>query len=188
MPVYPYECLNAQCGDRTELIVPVAERNNSPSCPTCQGPMQRIYIAPGVPATHCEAILVFKAADGSFKFPGRNDAPTPNGCTRLELQPVEARRVLRQASAQERELAERYNEAEIQAYEQSQSVNRSDLFHRMKSMNPRDRAFAQLAIDYANSRPIRKAPDAEIHSEALEFDSSNREGWADRDRHGRSRK
>jgi hypothetical protein len=53
----------------------------------CKGVMDQVFlpIARNAGWGDRDAVVVFKKADGSISYPGRNDAPTPKGCERVVM-------------------------------------------------------------------------------------------------------
>jgi putative FmdB family regulatory protein len=63
MPTYQYACTDAACGTRFELVQSFSDPNAS-ECPTCGGPVRKVFSAVGV---------VFKGS-GFYRNDSRKDA------------------------------------------------------------------------------------------------------------------
>jgi putative FmdB family regulatory protein len=63
MPTYQYACIDAACGTRFELVQSFSDPNAS-ECPTCGGPVRKVFSAVGV---------VFKGS-GFYRNDSRKDA------------------------------------------------------------------------------------------------------------------
>lgn len=53
----------------------------------CKGVMDQVFLPSPRNAgwSDRDAVVVFKKADGSISYPGRNDGPTPKGCERVVM-------------------------------------------------------------------------------------------------------
>lgn len=68
MPTYQYACTNAECGTRFELVQSFTDPAAS-ECPTCNGPVRKVFSAVGV---------VFKGS-GFYRTDSRSDSHGSNG-------------------------------------------------------------------------------------------------------------
>jgi len=53
----------------------------------CKGIMDQVFLPSARNAAwgDKDAVVVFRKPDGTISYPGRNDAPTPKGCERVEM-------------------------------------------------------------------------------------------------------
>ncbi len=132
-----------------------------------------------------DPIVFHESPDGQLRFPGRADAPVPEGFERKEVRTFrEYEAFRRKVNHVENNKIEQANDAEHAYLHFIESVNRPDLRMAMQSMPPQWRAFARLAIERGNARP--RTHDAGFYVDAMEYDASNRERWQP-DRHERAR-
>lgn len=68
MPTYQYACTNGDCGTRFELVQSFTDPAAS-ECPTCEGPVRKVYSAVGV---------VFKGS-GFYRTDSRASNGSKNG-------------------------------------------------------------------------------------------------------------
>ncbi len=151
-----------------------------PPCPTCTGETIRVFLPPSVRWTP-DAVVVYQAPDGSFRFPGETGGASCAKYDRLGYTRVEAR-----GFAEVRHLESRMNthehsqmmrkQEQIQERrERGESLRRSELRSRMQGMSRlgRDVARAAMARTDAKGRPIVR--DAGLHVDAYANDRSNRD-------------
>jgi putative FmdB family regulatory protein len=192
MPLYEYGCLDAACGDRTEVLQLLREyeAGEKPDCPTCHGPMQRIMLPSWQRAGNgFQPIVIHELPDGTFSFPMHGSAPLPDGAQRREITTfAEADRVMRKVNQQERSKSEQHVEQEQAWREEMESANRSDLRQRMQSMSPRGRAFAEFCMRANDQKPQRRTVDPNVYLEIREFDRSNRDAYRDQETGWRERR
>lgn len=91
MPIYGAICLNAECGFVFNETRPMAQSDVFPVCPKCGSTTEREYS----PITRFDGnappVVVFKAPDGSFRFPGNTEGKTVDNYSRLGYERVELR-------------------------------------------------------------------------------------------------
>jgi hypothetical protein len=71
MPIYPRKCLDESCDHWFELVLTMSayDPEGSHPCPKCEGPSVKTYIPTGA-STTADPIIVFRAPDGTPRFPG----------------------------------------------------------------------------------------------------------------------
>lgn len=133
-------------------------------------------------------VLLFRKPDGSYSFPGVNDAPTPEGCQRVELRTVdEVRKLEREVNRIEYARHEEAHGREEAFYAELQSRNRSELRAAMQHMSPAGRDFALEAMR-RNDERSRPRFEPGFNIEIFSQDSSNREDYRDQTSGWRGRK
>lgn len=79
-------CYCAPCNITREVI---CDADSTIRCPTCHTPMEQRWWERGRQRetvwAKAEWATVFRKPDGSYKFPGRADVPTPEGCERITI-------------------------------------------------------------------------------------------------------
>lgn len=133
-------------------------------------------------------VLVFRKPDGSYSFPGVNDAPTPDGYRRVELRTVEeVRDFEREVNRREFDIHDRAESGEDAYYSEVQRRNRAELRAAMQHMSPAGRDFAVEAMRRSDERR-RPRFDPGFHLEVFSQDASNREPYRNERSEWRGRK
>lgn len=105
---------------------------DGPKCPECGEKGEILWTTGRSDGFLRDAVLVFRNADGTFAFPGRNDAKTPPGAERMELRKLsEVRAVMRDYNRYASEREERKEDRFREIAEQQQSERRKTLHHLM---------------------------------------------------------
>lgn len=163
--------------DRTfEHVVDAAILPVGPPCPTCQCATIRVFLPPRVTWSP-DAVVVYRAPDGSFRFPGdTRGASTAKydalGYERIEARgAAEVRHLETRMNRTERAHMERRTEHEQARREAGESLRRSDLRGRMQSMSRMGRDVARAAMRRTDAAPKPRTRDPGIHVECY---SNNR--------------
>ena len=187
MALLDVQCDNEACGAITEIVRTVAEYGTPyPPCAACGGTQQKIGLPPRTTWT-VDAVVVYRAPDGSYRFPGDSDGDGSAkyhgmGYERVELRcAADVRRFEREVGRQMQSEESRRVESRHQQRDRRESENRSHLFQRMKTMSNFGRDLAHAAMARGNARPQERSHGAPIHVEVYSNDRSNREP----DRRGR---
>jgi len=185
------DCKCSSCGHVFETYRAAKDWPSTPACEKCQGPTEQAHFPKRVQWT-TDPVIVFRAPDGTFRFPGD---PSGAGAKKYERQGFErvelrgaqdVRRFEKAMNKHEFSRACRKAENKQQAREQREQILRSDLRGQMASMSPQGRALARAAMRMNDGKPREYAKEAGFVSEVYSFDSSNRE--ASRDAQGRRRR
>lgn len=190
MPLIDLKCTSSPCAHTFEYQRPLAEWPATPPCSKCASPTIQMLFPSG--RSTVEAIIVFQAPDGSFRFPG--DAAGSQaaryqreGYTRLELRgAADVRRFETVMNKHEYSRAARRVEAKQQQRELRESHTRSALRNLMPRMTIFGRELAREAMRRNDAKPRESVKDANFHAEVYSYDRSNREG--SRDAQGRRRR
>lgn len=178
-------------GHDHEVVRPIADWPKTPVCPTCGDPTEQM-ILPATSRSAPDPVVVFKAPDGSFRFPGDPNGLSAakyakSGYERLELRgSADVRRFESQMTKQERSIAARKVEKMQQHREMRETQNRGQLRQLMQSMTPFGRAVARAAMRRNDDKPREHTKDPNFVVEAYSFDRSNRD--VSRDPDGRRRR
>lgn len=162
-----------------------------PPCPTCGVTSARHWVL-ATPAPLPDAVVVYQAPDGSYRFPGDPNGLSAKQYERQGLTRVEARgwaqvRQLEQQIEQHENRHRGQHQEQLQARrEAGQHARRGELFYRMKGMSRLGREVARLSIERSNNRPLPRTGEAGFHVEAYANDRSNRD--RSYDDHGRRRR
>lgn len=178
--------IDLQCDDDAcaEVVInharAAADWQTTPPCPACGGPTTRIFLPPRVTWT-VDPVVVYKAPDGSFRYPGDADGPASAkysraGYERLELRSAaDVRRFEAEASRQQTADESRRVEGRHAQRLRRESENRGELFRRMKTMSNAGRDLAHAAMARGNARPQERSHGAPVTVEVYSYDRSNRE-------------
>jgi hypothetical protein len=180
-------------GHLEEVYRPAEDWPATPPCPhdDCGAPTEQVHLPPHV-RWRPDPVVVFRAPDGSFRFPGDTNGPGVGkydrmGYERIEVRSAtEMRSLERRMNAQERSTASRVFERQQQAMEASVAERRRDLFDAMGHMSTFGREAARAAIARSESRRRRGVSDAGLYSEVYAWNRSNRDEARDPD--GRRRR
>lgn len=192
MPLIDLQCLaGATCGHTFEYQRPLAEWPHVPPCEKCGGPTCQWHPPPS--SRHSpDPVIVFRAPDGSFRFPGDANGRLAfqyarDGFERIVLRgAADVRRFEKAMNRHEYSRAMRRAERQQQAREAREKDMRSELRHRMQTMSERGRAFARAVMRRNDEKPREYAKEANFHSEVYSFNRSNRDD--SRDAQGRRRR
>lgn len=201
MPRIDIRCLT--CDTVSEVFRPLSEWPQTPACPSCSAPTEQIHLPKHI-QTYAPAVVVYKAPDGSFRFPGSDD---PNSRTAkqyaklgyerqehrgfAEVRRLEAtvskqqgseirRRVERQREMHERGMSERRSEVR-RGLEQGFAIPEVDKHGkptgRMKTvrLGAHGRDIMAAAMAKNDGRPGPKSFESGFHVDAYANDRSNRD-------------
>ncbi len=190
MPLIDLKCLSESCGKVFEYYRPLAEWPRTPPC-ACGSPTEQAHLPKAVQWT-VDPVVVFKAPDGSFRFPGDAHGLSAaqyakQGFERVEIRgAIEMRRFEQTMNRHDYAEAQRRVERKLEMREQREKHTRSILRGEMQRMTPFGRAVARAAMSQNDGKPKERAKDPGFHSEAYSMDRSNRE--TSRDSSGRRRR
>ena len=162
-----------------------------PPCPTCGSGSQRHWIT-AAPSHAPAPVIVYRAPDGSYRYPGDGSGLYAQKCerdgfTRVELRGwADVRRFEKDANRQERSKIEAKIEREQAVTEHAERQRRSDLFQKMSGMSTFGRDLARAAVEMNNRKPGPRTYDSGLHVSAYSDDRSNRDD--SRDDRGRRRR
>lgn len=180
MPLYDFQC--GTCDRVFEAIVPSSQIPAGPPCATCQGETMRVWLPPRTQWSVPDAVVVYQAPDGSFRYPGENGGSATAKYDRMGYKRIEARGVAevraleRRLNAAENSHQRRLAEDRQAREEHGESMRRSELFRQMASMSRLGRDVARAAINRHNNQRHRGwHPGAGLHIDAYSNDRSNRD-------------
>lgn len=174
-----------------EVDRPVKDWPATPPCPECGAETVQTHLPPRARWTP-DPVVVFRAADGTFRFPGDPTGAYAERCARDGMERIElrgfadVRRFERVMNQHELSIARRKVEAQHQQQEARLKHTRSELHHRMRSMTPLGRAVARAAIARTDARPQPRAHEPGFRIEVYSENRSNRQ--ESRDAQGRRRR
>jgi hypothetical protein len=185
--------INIRCtNDHIEEVNrPIADWPATPPCPTCNASTEQIHLPPAVKSS-IDPVVIFQAADGTFRFPGDPSGRSAHqyarqGMTKIELRSAaDVRRFESHMNKRELSLSHRKVEAHQAQREARESHMRAQLRQSMSAMTEYGRDLARAAMRRADHAPRERARDAGFHVEALSYDRSNRP--ESRDPSGRRRR
>ena len=90
MPLIDVRCQS--CSTVSEVFRPLKDWPKTPACPKCDGSTEQVHLPSGF-RTLAPAVVVYKAPDGTFRFPGTSDphSRTSKKYDALGYERVEAR-------------------------------------------------------------------------------------------------
>lgn len=191
MALIDVRCQSESCGTVFEHVRPLSEWPNTPPCVQCGGPTEQTHL-PRQTQWSVEPVVVFRAPDGSYRFPGDAHGQSVKqyeklGYERQEIRgAAEMRSFERRMNQIEYSRAQRQVEARQRQREEREKVTRSALYEQMKSMSNIGRDVARAAMARNDSKPRERAHAPGFHSEVYAYDRSNRD--ESRDGSGRRRR
>lgn len=194
MPIVDLCCSDDACAHMVEYYRSLQRWEDPlPVCETCGQPTYQ-----SLDQSHrrvrwtVDPVVVFKAPDGTFRFPGDGNGLQAShyqkeGFELMEIRgATEMRRFESHMNKVEFSRAMRKTEMAAQQREHMEKMNRSELRMLMQSMSPMGRAVARAAMQRNDGKPIKYAQHAGFHSEVYSQDRSNRE--TSYDQQGRRRR
>lgn len=192
MALIDVECTDDACGHVAENIYRrAAEWETTPPCEKCNQPTVRVFLPPRT-TWRADPVVVFQAADGTYRFPGDANGLSAaqyakQGLTRIELRgAADVRRFEKQWNTQERSRMAGHVEARHRGRTLQEGEGRSHLHARMKSFSNMGKDVARASMAIGNARPQPQTSDPGCHVEVYSHDRSNRE--ASRGADGRRRR
>lgn len=133
MPRYDFQC--GTCDRVFEDMIPLAEYPRCAPCPTCQSPdaVTRVHLPNGRVHQLPDSVVVYRAPDGSFRFPGdTGGASTAKydamGYERIEAKGwAEVRKLEHRLNDREQSQLSRANERRAEVQERADSQRRSEI-------------------------------------------------------------
>ena len=178
-------------GHVAEVVRMVVDWPKTPPCPTCGEPTEQTFL-PKATRWTVDPVVVYKAADGSFRFPGDANGLSAKqyerqGYERVELRGAADVRLFEKVMGKhEYSRAMRKVEVMQAAREASEKERRSQLRDEMRGMSAYGRDLAREAMRNNDNKPREYAKESGFTSEVYSYDRSSRE--AARDPQGRRRR
>lgn len=163
----------------------------TPVCPDCGQPTEQIHL-PQTARWAPPPIIVFKAPDGSYRFPGDGNGLSAKqyakqGYECIEIRGAqEMRRFEKTMNKVEHSKAMRQFEQRQEQRSEREKKMRSDLRQQMQTMSELGRNVARAAMESSDRKPTKRPGDANFASEVYSFDRTNRD--ESRDSQGRRRR
>jgi hypothetical protein len=183
------KCLT--CEHISEVNRPLAMFPATPVCPDCGAETEQIHLPSHLRWTP-EPVVVYKAPDGTFRFPGDPNGVSAKGYDkqgfeRVEIRgAVEMRRFENRMNKRDYAEAQRRFEHKQEQREAREKISRGELHRQMQNMSAFGRAVAQVAMARGDAKKPRRAAEPGFYSEAYSMDRSNRQ--ESRDEQGRRRR
>ena len=203
MPIYVRKCADESCDHYFELTLPMAQYDADADhpCPKCGSVSVRGYLPSYVSAANTEPIVVFKADDGSFRYPGDPSGLSAHnyekmGYARVELRGwADVRRFERDVNTTQASEIARRVERQLEVHEMSVKARRSEILNglrnsfvipeivdgrrtgRMKTvrMSAAGADIMRASMERNDAKPRVKFREAGFHSDAYANDRSNRD-------------
>jgi hypothetical protein len=197
MPRIDIRCLPTDPADdqhephEHEVYRALADWPNTPPCPTCGAPTEQWHPPPRTRWT-VDPVVVFKAPDGSYRFPGDPNGLQAakyarDGFDRVELRSAaDVRRFEREVNQQDRSQSSRRAETLQASREARERMLRPELRRLMPNFSRFGRDVARAAMARNDAKPREYSRDSNFHVDAYSNDRTNRE--AARDERGRRRR
>jgi putative FmdB family regulatory protein len=201
MPIYGQKCTNAECEAIFNDMRAMSQSDVLPPCPKCGTETIREYSLISSRSS-AAAVVVFKAPDGSYRFPGATSGRSVDNYERLGYQRVElrgfaeVRKFERDVNTREASEIARKVERRLEMREMAEKRRRSEITHglrnsfqipevdekgrrtgRMKSVKMSERGIAIMQAAQAQNyeRPRPRAYEGGIFVEVYSNDRSNRD-------------
>lgn len=183
MPIVDICCTDDDCAHMVEYYrslqnwedpLPVCEKCGQPTYQSLDQSHRRVMWT-------VDPVIVFKAPDGTFRFPGDGNGLQAShyqkeGFERMEIRgATEMRRFESHMNKVEFSLAMRKSEMKQMQREHMEKENRSNLRMAMQSMSRMGRDVANAAMRLNDDKPRERAAHPGFHSEVFSNDRSNRE-------------
>ncbi len=183
--------VRCESGHIHEVYRAAADWPATPPCPDCGQPTEQCHLPRQVQWTP-DPVVVYRAGDGSFRFPGDPNGLSAKSYDKQGLQRVEIRGAAEMRSFEKQMNKREYSrlarnvERKQEQREKRESEMRAELHYRMKTMSPLGRAVAQVTMARNDAKPRERVGSPEFHSEVYSFSRSNRDDSRDAD--GRRRR
>lgn len=203
MPIYPRKCLAESCDHLFELVLAMAayDPDADHPCPKCGSASIKTYVAAGS-STNPDPVIVFKAEDGTFRYPGDAAGLSAAHYEKLGYERVEIRgwadmrRFEKIVNGQQRSEIARRVERQLEVHEASVKMRRSDVINglrngfaipeldaqgrqtgRMKTvrMSAQGADILRACMDRNDGKPRPRTFDAGFHSSVYSDNRSNRD-------------
>ena len=203
MPIYVRKCADESCDHYFELTLPMAAYDaDAPNpCPKCGHVSLRGYLPAHVSASNTEPIIVFKAEDGTYRYPGDPSGLSAHnyeklGYARVELRGwADVRRFERDVNTRQASEIARRVERQLEAHEISVKARRSEILNglrnsfvipevvdgrrtgRMKTvrMSAAGADIMRASMARNDRKPVPRSYSPEFHSEVYSFDRGSRD-------------
>ena len=173
-----------------------------PACPKCKGVCEKAYVPSYISLSNAPPIVVFKAQDGTYRFPGDPDGTIAKKYEKMGYERIEARgqqerdRLERRLNKWQAEEVHRRVERHQQVREEGIHVRRSDVTHGMRNgftipiyddkgrdtgrvrnvkLSGFGRDLMQAAMARNDAKPGPRFKDPGAHFEINHTDRSNRD-------------
>lgn len=182
----------------SEVMRPLADYPHTPPCPAvladgsvCGAATTQIHLPPRVTWT-LDPVVVYRAGDGTFRFPGDAHGTQAArydqlGYDRIELRSAQDVRRF-ESQMNQRELSRAQRRVEIHHAQRAirERQSRGELYQHMQHFSRVGRDVARAAIARNNAKAAPRAADPGFHVEVFSYDRSNRD--VSRDAQGRRRR
>ena len=174
--------IDVQCTNQhvTEVYRSIHDWPATPPCPECGAETTQTHLPKAV-QWQVDPVVVFKAPDGTYRFPGDANGLSAHeyakqGLERVEIRGVAAMRSFeaQMSKSQYADMA-RQMERKQAVEERRQAEMRGQLREKMASMSEYGKAVARAAMRNNDHKPKAYARDVGFHSEVYSSDRSNRE-------------
>lgn len=178
MPLIDVKCKT--CEHIHEVMRPLSMWPATPTCPDCGAETEQIHL-PRAARWSVDPVVVFKAPDGTYRFPGDANGLSAHsyekqGYERVEIRgAVEMRRFEQRMNKADYATAQRRFEVQQRQREEREAYYRGQLRQQMQSMSALGRDVARAAMDRNDRRGLPRPTDGGFHSEAYSYTRSNRD-------------
>jgi hypothetical protein len=140
MPIYPRKCLSEPCDHVFELVLAMAAYDPEAThpCPKCGHASIKTFLPAGSTANP-DPVIVFKAADGTFRYPGDATGLSAANYEKLGYERVEIRgwadmrRFERTVNGQQRSEIARRVERQLEVHEAQVKMRRSEAINGLRN-------------------------------------------------------
>lgn len=172
--------VRCEAGHISEVYRSIHDWPATPACPECGATTEQVHL-PKRTVWSVDPVVVFKAPDGSYRFPGDAHGSQVGQYEKWGYERVEIR-----GAAEMRSFESRMNKAEYskamrqterlhEARERREKESRSKLRDAMVGMSEFGKAVARAAMQRNDDRPLKRTSHSGFHSEVFAYDRSNRD-------------
>lgn len=202
MPLYQLTCTSESCAITFEDFIALSSYPYTPPCPKCGEPTIRDMRAARAAASSADPVVVYKAPDGTYRFPPDTQCESTamydaKGYQRIELRGwTDVRRFESTFNQKEMSEVRRRIERAAEQHERSESARRSEVRRCIEQgfqvpeldsrgrptgrtqtvrLSERGKAFLHAAMDHNDRKGGPRARDVGFHVDAYANDRSNRD-------------
>ena len=204
MPIYVRKCADESCDHYFELTLPMAayDADADHPCPKCGSASVRGFLPSYVSAANTEPIVVFKADDNTYRYPGDPSGLSADNYAKLGYERVElrgwadVRRFERTVNSQQASEIARRVERQLEAREQEVKARRSEILNGVRNgftipdyddkgrptgrlrtvhMSEAGKAILRASMERHDAKPKPRVQDVNFHSEVYSFTRGNRD-------------
>lgn len=173
MPMYNLEC--EVCKEIEERFISFRDlETQTCSCGSHMKYVPAFWYTDARAAQTFQPVVIHKDSEGNIRYPGRADAPVPQGFEKVEFTNVsQIRQFEREQNAKDREVSAKFSNAQSILREGQLKENRRVMADLVKNFSPKGKKFYDLMRQASEARE-HKTVNPEFYVDAFSNDASNR--------------